>query len=360
MITVGAILGGRRHARRDRFVHEIPGRGQIAHRHAALGQGEVVRTEVDAGARARIALEAAPLRRRQSDDALIQLGLAIARHAQLAHSTQNAGRIQVEARHRRLQRVQRIGGIEFRSQQAAFLAGEADHDDGALRLRPLRPLTRQLQQARCARGVVHRAVEDAVARGVRLAHADVVPVTGVENGLVRVGRPLQLGHHVVGGDLVGLHVELGVDGRAGQFDRLEVAAAGLDLLLLEVEAGVSEQVHGHVALDPGLHRHALGRGVGAHDVELRHGPGVGHRGPAIGGRARLVDDQHAGRALTRRLFVLVGPATVIGHRLAAKGVQRGLLKVGVIDQNHDDLAAHVGLEVVPLALGRAGAITHED
>ncbi|MNO05671.1 hypothetical protein D3C81_2271560 [compost metagenome] len=76
----------------------------------------------------------------------------------------------------------------------------------------------------------------------------------------------------MGHDLVGLHVELGVDGRAGQLDGLKVAAARLDLLLLEVEPGVAEQVHGHVALNPGLHRYALGRGVLTHDVELRHGP----------------------------------------------------------------------------------------
>ncbi|MNE60616.1 hypothetical protein D3C80_1557740 [compost metagenome] len=115
MIAIGAILGSGGHARRDRLIHEIPGRGQIAHRHTPLGQGEVVRTEVDARASARVALETAPLRRRQGDDALVQLGLAVTGHAELAHPAQNAGRIQVEARHRGFQRIQRIGGIELRS-----------------------------------------------------------------------------------------------------------------------------------------------------------------------------------------------------------------------------------------------------
>ena len=41
----------------DRLVHIVAGRGQVAHRHAALGQREVVRAEVDASPRARVALE---------------------------------------------------------------------------------------------------------------------------------------------------------------------------------------------------------------------------------------------------------------------------------------------------------------
>ncbi|MNI06853.1 hypothetical protein D3C73_598470 [compost metagenome] len=286
--------------------------------------------------------------------------MTVAGHAQLVHAAEDGGRVQVETADGLLQRIQGVGGVEFRAQQAAFLGGEADHDDGALGTRPGRPLARQLEQARRARGVIDRAVEDAVAAGVRLAHADVVPVAGVEDGLVGVGRAFQLGHDVVGDDAVGLHVEAGVEGRAGQLDRLEVAAARLDLLLLEIEARAAEQVDGQVALDPAFHRHALCRRIGAHDVELGHAPGVGDRGPAVGGRLGLVDDQHARRALAGRLFILVGPATVVGHGLAAEGVQRRVLEVGVVDQDDDHLAPHIGLEVVPLPLRRVDAIADED
>src|SRR5690606_41918125 len=50
----------------------------------------------------------------------------------------------------------------------------------------------------------------------------------------------------------------------------------------------------------------------------------------------------------------------LGHGLAAEGVQRRVFKVGVVDQDDDDLAAHVGLEVVPVTLRRADAVTDED
>ena len=40
----------------------------------------------------------------------------------------------------------------------------------------------------------------------------------------------------------------------GQVDRLEVAAARLNLQGLEIQTGALEQVDRHVALDPGLHR----------------------------------------------------------------------------------------------------------
>ncbi|VTO13307.1 Uncharacterised protein [Brevundimonas vancanneytii] len=172
--------------------------------------------------------------------------------------------------------------------------------------------------------------------------------------------PFQLGHDVVGDDALGLHVHAGVEGGALQFDRLEVAAARLDLLLLKIEARAAEQVDGQIALDPAFHRHALGRRIGAHDVELRHAPGVGDRGPAVGGGLGLMHDQHARRALTCGFLELVGPAAVIGHGLAAEGVQRRVFEVGVVDQDDDHLAAHVGLEVVPLTLGRADAVADED
>src|SRR3546814_10306880 len=72
-----------------------------------------------------------------------------------------------------------------------------------------------------------------------------------------------------------------------------------------------------------------------------------------------MDHQHAGRALARGFLVLVGPATVVGHGLAAEVAFAGLV-VGVVDQHQRALALQVdALEVVPAALGRGYAVAYE-
>jgi hypothetical protein len=61
----------------------------------------------------------------------------------------------------------------------------------------------------------------------------------------------------------------------------------------------------------------------------------------------------------RHLFILVGPAAVVGHGLAAE-VAHARFKVGIVDQHHRQFAAQVeAFEVVPLALGRIHAIADE-
>jgi hypothetical protein len=69
--------------------------------------------------------------------------------------------------------------------------------------------------------------------------------------------------------------------------------------------------------------------------------------------------QHAQRALPCGFFVFVGPATVVSHRLAAEVAFAGF-EVGIVDQNHCDLAVQVDtFEVVPAALGRHHAVAYE-
>ena len=73
-----------------------------------------------------------------------------------------------------------------------------------------------------------------------------------------------------------------------------------------------------------------------------------------------MDDQHSGGAAARGFLILVGPAAVIGHRLAAE-VAFAAFEVGVVDEDDDQLAAHVDvLEVVPVSLGRGHSVAGED
>ena len=59
--------------------------------------------------------------------------------------------------------------------------------------------------------------------------------------------------------------------------------------------------------------HMIALGV---ELELRPGPARLDHAPAIGGGLGIVDDDHRGGALPRGFLELVGPAAVIGHRLA--------------------------------------------
>ena len=216
------------------------------------------------------------------------------------------------------------------------------------------------QNGRDAVGVVDGAVIDPVALGVRRADAQVVPVGAVDDGLVRMLGPDDAAGDIVRDDHLVANLEVGREGRAVQDHRLERAGLGLLLQGVEVEAGLLEQVHRDVALDPGLElRMGLGRLL-ADDVEHHVGVRVLDRRPAIRGRGRLVDDQHAGGALAGGFLVLVGPAAIIGHGLAAEVADPGL-EVRIVDQHDQDLALQVhALEVVPVPLGGLDAIADED
>src|SRR5690606_15729551 len=88
VVAVGAIVGGLGLTRLDRRIDEIAGRRQIGHRHALLGQREVVRAEVDARCGPCIADKAASLRRRRRDHRLVQRRMTVARDAQFVHAAE--------------------------------------------------------------------------------------------------------------------------------------------------------------------------------------------------------------------------------------------------------------------------------
>src|SRR5438445_13635518 len=73
-----------------------------------------------------------------------------------------------------------------------------------------------------------------------------------------------------------------------------------------------------------------------------------------------MDDDHAGRATACRFFEFVGPAAVIGHRLAAE-IAFAALEIGVVDEHDEDLAADVlALQVIPVAFGSRHSVTDKD
>ncbi len=155
-------------------------------------------------------------------------------------------------------------------------------------------------------------------------------------------------------------VVVGAERGALELDRLELARLRLLLQRVEIQAGALEQSTRRASrwIQPSSGGCAA-RGVVAHHVEHGVGVGVLHRRPAVRRRRGLVHDQQAGGALARGFLVLVGPAAVVGHGLAAEVALAGF-EVGVVDQHHRDLALQVdALEVVPVALGRLDAVADE-
>ncbi len=71
-----------------------------------------------------------------------------------------------------------------------------------------------------------------------------------------------------------------------------------------------------------------------------------------------MNDQHAHRAAPRGLLILVGPAAVVGQRLAFEKLLIVRRRLVHDDQRNLALQVHSGI-VVPVVLGRVNAIAHE-
>ena len=282
---------------------------------------------------------------------------------EVASGAVDAAAIGVEHAGGQAKRIKRVGDVIFGAEQPLFLGRDEQEHEAAPGPRGAGELTRLFEHVGSAGRVVERAIVNPVAVGVGQADAEVVVVRGVDHRLVGAAFAREKADHIVAGD--GLRPGGGGRGERGlQIDGLKVAAAGGGLGSVEVEPGVGEQLargrSGHPAFESGVRS---GR-VGADDVE--HGVGVGILDgvPAVGGGGVFVDDHHARRTALRGLFVFVGPAAVIGHRLAVEigtAVGDRSLEVGIVDQHDEDFAAHVlVLEIVPLAFGRGHAVTGED
>jgi hypothetical protein len=144
--------------------------------------------------------------------------------------------------------------------------------------------------------------------------------------------------------------------RGLQLDRLEAAHLGPGAQGVEVLAGGRKQGARHVFADPALQRVAL-----AGQVELLVREAVGRHRPRIRCGRGGVDQQDAGRALADRFLELIGPAAVVGQRLAAETVRFRGSGLRVVHHRDQQLALHVdALEIVPAFLRRVDAVADED
>ncbi len=94
--------------------------------------------------------------------------------------------------------------------------------------------------------------------------------------------------------------------------------------------------------------------------ELRAAPGGLNRIPAVAHCRRIVDQQHALRALPRGLLDLVGIAAVFGHGVAFehRGIFRGIARI--VRQHHHRLAVNIEIRVViPRIFRRDDAVADE-
>src|SRR5690606_23340573 len=97
---------------------------------------------------------------------------------------------------------------------------------------------------------------------------------------------------------------------------LEILAERRLLQLVEILSARGEELLRLLELNPGFDSDAPHIPVSRLDVEVLAPPASGDYLPRIAGRASLVNDDRGRCALLRGDLVLVGPAPVVGHRLA--------------------------------------------
>src|SRR5579872_1759377 len=95
------------------------------------------------------------------------------------------------------------------------------------------------------------------------------------------------------------------------------------------------------------------------DLGILLAPGAFDGVPAVAGRWGGVKDQDRTRAMAGCFFVFVGPAPIIGERLASKEFR--IVGGWFIREEHDYLALHVdALIVVPVKFGGHNAVADEN
>ncbi len=167
--------------------------------------------------------------------------------------------------------------------------------------------------------------------------------------------------HVLRGKLANVVLEAGRGGHA-EFNRLEALLLGSGAQLVEILPCGGKDFAGDVVLHPSVHHRARRRVLAIFGVGLRARPRAFDNAPAIAGRFGVVDDDRSRCTLTRGFFILVGPATVEGHRAAIERAFKPIgFIVGIVDQNNHCLAGDIdAFIIVPAALGRVDPVTDKN
>ena len=326
--------------------------------HAGPGERKMVAAVVAAGVRMGVALQ------RQSEilrgllHQVPQGGPLGPGEAGVAGAAEGREAVEIQVRGNASGGDGRVLGQVAGTEQPALLGGDRRKIGAALGFGVERgPGARHLDQHRRAGGVIDCAVVDRVAIH-RWADAEVVPMRGEDDGLIlqpRIGAG-DHSNHVPGVER--RYVEVHFQPQLGrQGPGVEAALVGRGERAGEGQTGRAEQLFAGLRGDPAGQRE--GRGAGRR-------VGLGHRTalaadhlPAIAGGRGSVDDDGAQRALAGRLFVFVGPAAVVGQRLAGKELR--VVGGRFAGKQNDHLALHVdALVIVPGELGSADAVADED
>ena len=158
----------------------------VEHRHALLGEADVVRAVEIAGGRVLVRLDPHAARPQHGVEPVLDLRAAIADDEYVLGFADRLDRVDVDARDRFLQRDERRFRIVGGAQQPAFFCRHSHEDGRALRRARFVEGLADLDDRRSARRIVDRAVIDVVL--ARSAVSQMVPMGHVEDIFVRVGR----------------------------------------------------------------------------------------------------------------------------------------------------------------------------
>src|SRR4051794_16653284 len=293
------------------------------------------------------------------DEVVEQGNLGVTADGEILLATPDVEHVRVDHRYGLAERIERVGRIIFAAEQALLFGSDGQEHNRTIGPGTAGEGARLLDHVSDSGAVVDGPIIDVVAVGIRLADAEMVPMRAIDQRLVGKFLPWQDTDDIVRRNRFGLRLESRVE-RSLQRNRLEGAGLRRGLRLLEVQTRRGKDLLREGQLNPALERGVACRRILADDVELRVGVGVLDRVPTVRGGRRLVNDEHAGRAAPRGLLVLIGPATVIGHRLAAE-VSFAAFEVGIVDQQDEELAVDINaLEIIPISLGRADSVADEE
>ena len=361
MIAVFAIVGRHRGARFRAAFDEVLAAIEIEHRYTALGEGEVIRTVIIAGFGIGIGRRHAVVVHQRLVEEQVELRLARPDHGHILGRTGHQEGVHIDAAYRPVERENRVRGVIIRTQQARFLCGYGEKDEAAFG-RPRLGMGFGQRDQRCGPGrIVDRAVADIVAIGSGRAASEMVPMRRMHDVFVRALASRQDADHVLRSEGADIVREAGRRGEA-QRDGCEVLFTRGGHQLVEILACGRQDFARLFLLYPAIDLRHRRRIVAARGIGLRAGPATFDDVPAITGRFGIVDDDGARRALAGGFLILIGPAAVIGHRLAVEGTFERLRPViGIVDQDDRGLARHVhAVIVVPALLGRVDAVADED